>query len=70
MSRFCWHLTRLNTVVVEGYIVDGNYRVEILYTFIRPNQEQLRKMHFFKKIFLNDFIGYSTKSTIKSLNTI
>ena len=28
---------------MKGF-VDGNYRVEILYTFIRPNQEQLRKM--------------------------
>jgi hypothetical protein len=27
-------------------VLDGNYRVEILYTFIRPNQEQLRKCNY------------------------
>ena len=27
--------------------VDGNYRVYILYTFIKPNQEQLQKMQLY-----------------------
>jgi hypothetical protein len=29
-------------------LVDGNYRVEIYIHFIRPNQEQLRKMQLYR----------------------
>jgi hypothetical protein len=36
--------TRDEMVVARGcYVVDGNFECEF-YTFIRPNQEQLRKM--------------------------
>jgi hypothetical protein len=42
ISRFCWRLTRLNNIL-EGFcrwkLLSGN-----LYTFIRPNQKQKRKM--------------------------
>jgi hypothetical protein len=33
--------------VKKGPAVDGNYRVYILYTFIKPNQEQLQKMQLY-----------------------
>ena len=31
-------------------MVDGNYRVETCITFIRPIQEQLRKMHQYRSM--------------------
>jgi hypothetical protein len=40
----------LDSIIVEGSCIDGNYRVEIYIHLFRPNQEQLLKIQLYRSL--------------------